>query len=412
MPHPPSLQRQLLRVARSTGKQRRLHRLNSHQFRGLMTLEAPHEQRLQVSNAQSSLPAAYYRGGTSRALFFRRKDLPEDKSQWDGIFLGTIGSPDRYGRQLDGMGGGISSLSKVCVVEPSDDSDVDVDYTFVSIGIKDTSVDYSSNCGNMSAAVGPFAINSGMVEVPRGATSTTIRIRNTNTEKMINATFPVVNGEAAASGDYSIDGVSGTAARVQLDFVGPGGSRTGKLLPTGNTTDRVAGVRATLIDVGNPCCFVLASDLGIPGTLSSQQIDEDDSLKKRLEAIRLEAAVKMGLATSIYDVAGSVPKIGFVSQPHSRSDGDVTIRAMSVGQPHKAIPVTVALAVAAAAKITGSTIEQCLIKPRDDSDLGIDINHASGKLNVDATYDSQGHLEVATVFRTARRLMEGRVFWK
>lgn len=195
---------------------------------------------------QNRLPAAYYRGGTSRAIFFRREDLPQDKKQWESIFLGCIGSPDPYGRQLDGMGGGISSLSKVCVVGPSTRPDADVDYTFVALGVRDAEVDYSSNCGNMSTAVGPFAVDSGMLDnVPSSGVheSITVRIHNTNTGKLIHASFPVVDGEAAASGEFAMDGVAGTAARVRLDFVEPGGSRTGNLLPTGNVIDEVSAYR-------------------------------------------------------------------------------------------------------------------------------------------------------------------------
>ncbi|KAI1084241.1 DUF453-domain-containing protein [Whalleya microplaca] len=391
-----------------------LRGLNNYQVHMLRILpvDTPIGRRAIAHKAQNSLPAAYYRGGTSRAIFFDRKSLPEDRAEWNEIFLGTIGSPDPYGRQLDGLGGGISSLSKVCVVGPSSDPETDVDYTFVSLGIRDASIDYSSNCGNMLAAVGPFAVDSGLVAAPEQDGDITVRIRNTNTDKLINSTFPIVNGEAAASGDFSIDGVAGTAARVQLDFINPGGSRTGQLLPTGNTTDEIAGVRTTLIDAGNPCCFVSASDLDVDGTLSSQQIDDDSVLKQKLERIRCEAAVRMGLAKTVDGVPGSVPKIGFVSRPKDPSIGNVVVRAMSVGQPHKAIPVTVALAVAAASKIPGTTVEESMLKSGPDDRPGVDINHASGILNVDAEFDSNGHLKSATVFRTARRLMEGRVFWK
>ena len=407
---------------------RRLADFKTASQRGALQIPAARHftSSVQRRGAQNSLPAAYYRGGTSRAIFFKRDDLPEDRSQWDKIFLGAIGSPDPYGRQLDGLGGGISSLSKVCVVGPSSQSGVeaDVDYTFVAIGVRDASLDYSSNCGNMSAAVGPFAIDAGMLDVrpfPNGKTDgirdkssnlATVRIYNTNTKKVINASFPVVDGEAAASGDFSIDGVPGTAARVQLDFVRPAGSRTGKLLPTGNAVDYVEGVNATLIDAGNPCCFVPATDLGTDGTMSAQQIDDDPVLLGRLETIRRRAAIMMGLSETMEKVPGSVPKIAFVSMPKSEnvSSGDVVVRAMSVGQPHKAVPVTVALALAAAAKIPGTTVAACL-RPGGDQE-GIDISHASGNLKVGAKFDAQGHLEFATVFRTARRLMEGRIFWK
>lgn len=359
---------------------------------------------------QNSLPAAYYRGGTSRAVFFRQEDLPKDRRAWEAPFLGVIGSPDPHGRQLDGMGGGISSLSKVCVVGSSERDDADVDYTFVSLGIDNEHVDYSSNCGNMSAAVGPFAVDSGMFQVPQeGEQEVTVRIHNTNTGKIINAVFLVTDGEAAAYGDFAIDGVSGSAAPIRLDFIKPAGSRTGKLLPSGNVVDEYDGVKTTCIDVANPCCFVLASDLGVPGDLTPQQMDDHPTLLPTLDKIRRQVGVMMGLAQTTEEVPGSVPKIAFVS-PDPASQSGLVVRALSVGQPHKAIPVTVALAVAAAAKLPGSIVSQCT-KPGAEND-GLVIKHASGTLKVDAIYNETGDLELATVFRTARRLMEGKIYWK
>lgn len=341
---------------------------------------------------------------------FHKDDLPEDKSAWDEIFLGVIGSPDPYGRQLDGLGGGISSLSKICVVGKSQSPDADVDYTFASIGIKNTNVDYSSNCGNMSAAVGPFAVDSGLVSIAKEATEATVRINNTNTGKMIEAIFPVVDGEAAAQGDFAIDGVAGTAAQLKLRFLDPAGSRTGKLFPTGQMVESISGVLATCIDAGNPCVFVLAEELGVEGDLTPQQIDEHPTLCDRLEAIRREAAVRMGLAETEDDVPGSVPKIGLVSRPKDGAANTVTVRAMSVGQPHKAIPVTVAMAASAAVNIPGTTVSGCITSRSDGA--YITIRHASGTLDVDAEFDEEGTLRAATVFRTARRLMEGAVYWK
>ncbi|KAI9172298.1 hypothetical protein HJFPF1_01797 [Paramyrothecium foliicola] len=371
----------------------------------------------QAIRRQNSIAASYYRGGSSRAVFIREQDLPpkDDADARARIFLGVIGSPDPYGRQLDGMGGGISSLSKVCIVGPSPRDDADVDYTFVALGIRDGKVDYSSNCGNMSAAVGPYAIDSGMLSLASHAVAdeqTTVRIHNTNTGKIIHATFPVVDGEAAASGDFAIDGVAGTAAPVQLAFVDPAGSRTGKLLPTGKLVDTFADdVRGTCIDVGNPCCFVPASELGVSGTLTSDEIEANAVLKEKLESIRCEAAVRMGLAPSIDKVPGSVPKIGIVSPAGEPSTCKITVRAMSVGQAHKAIPVTVALAAAAASKLRGSTVADCLTGGAAGKGA-LDIAHASGTITVDASYNSAGELLQATVYRTARRLMEGKVFWK
>ncbi|KAF7517708.1 hypothetical protein G7054_g13720 [Neopestalotiopsis clavispora] len=364
----------------------------------------------QIRSRQNSLPAAYYRGGTSRAVFFKEQDLPENRDDWIQPFLGVIGSPDSYERQLDGMGGGISSLSKICVVGPSEHPQADVDYTFVSLGVNNNHVDYSSNCGNMSSAVGPFAVDSGIVKVPKGVhESFIVRIHNTNTGKIINAYFPVINGEASPYGDFAIDGVSGSAAPIRLDFVEPAGSRTGKLLPTGNVVDILDGISATCIDVANPCCFILASDLGVRGNLTPQEIDDHPTLKSTLEKIRRLAAVSMGLAATPDGAPGSVPKIAMVS-PYQKANEQLLVRAMSVGQPHRAIPVTVALAVAAAAKLPGSTVAGCLVQHADKT--GLTIQHASGSMDVGAKYNANGVIEVASVFRTARRLMDGRIFWK
>ncbi|GMF67336.1 unnamed protein product [Aspergillus oryzae] len=370
---------------------------------------------------QRSLPAAYYRGGTSRAVFFRQKDLPRDRKSWDPIFLDVIGSPDPYGRQLDGLGGGISSLSKICIVGKSQHPEADVDYTFVSLGVKTPDVDYSSNCGNMISAVGPFAVDSKLVQVSSNATDASIRIHNTNTGKVIRATFPVVDGEAASSGTFAIDGVASTAARIKLDFLNPAGSRTGKLLPTGNVVDTFDGVAATCIDVANPCTFVRASDLGVDGNLTPDEIEVHPDLLARLDSIRRQAGVKMGLASTPETIPGSVPKICLVSTPpeneravqqkQTASDVDVLARSISVGQPHKAVPITVALALASAARVQGSTVADVASKQPVDQ-AGITIGHTSGNLLVGADFDPNGALSAATVFRTARRLFEGRIFWK
>ena len=360
---------------------------------------------------QHSLPATYYRGGTSRAVVFNQADLPP-RPQWDDIFRGVIGSPDPYGRQLDGLGGGISSLSKVCVVGESSHPDADVDYTFASLGVSNSDVDYSSNCGNMISAIGPFAIDQKLVS-PRTSDAATVRIHNTNTGKIITATFPVVDGEAASSGDFAIDGVAGTAARIQLDFVNPAGSVTGKMLPTGNAKDEFDGVPATCIDVANPCVFVQANEFGVRGDLTPDEITAHPDLLKRLDSIRRQAAVKMGIATSTDAVPGSIPKICMVAPPISASKKapvDLLVRAISVGQPHKAVPITVALAVSSAARVPGSTVAAATSK-NQVSDAGITIGHASGNLLVGAQFD-KGQLAAATVFRTARRLFDGNIYWE
>ncbi|PWY77269.1 DUF453-domain-containing protein [Aspergillus sclerotioniger CBS 115572] len=387
----------------------------SRQFRQLRHLSSGSHSLFK----QHQLPAAYYRGGTSRAVFFKQDDLPAERSKWDPIFRGVIGSPDPYGRQLDGLGGGISSLSKICVVGKPTHPDADIDYTFVSLGVKTPDVDYSSNCGNMISAVGPFAVDYGLVSP--GPDSACVRIHNTNTGKIIHASFPVLDGEAASSGDFAIDGVAGTAAPVQLDFVDPAGSRTGKLLPTGNVRDMLGGVEASCIDVANPCVFVRAEDLGVEGNLTPDEITAHPGLLDRLDSIRRQAGVKMGLADSLEKVPGSVPKICLVSAPERNARAaeqgqtadqvDLLVRALSVGQPHKAVPITVALAIAAAARVPGSTVAREVNEKMID-EAGITLGHASGNLLVGATFDGDGILKFATVFRTARRLFEGRIFWK
>lgn len=388
--------------------------------RGIQTAS---QIRTLATKRQNSLPASYYRGGTSRAVFFKQHDLPQDREQWAPIFRRVIGSPDPYGRQLDGMGGGISSLSKVCVVGKPTHPDADVDYTFIALGVDNPEVDYSSNCGNMSSAIGPFAVDSGLFEVPQTGSqnAVSVRVHNTNTGKIIRSSFPVIDGEAASSGDFSIDGVAGTAARVQLDFVDPAGSRTGKLLPTGQVQDTFDGVAATCIDVGNPCVFVQAADLSVDGSITPNEITAHENLLSRLDSIRRQAGVKMGLAETLQGVPGSVPKIGLVASPgnspraaeqkQTADQVDLLVRALSVGQPHKAVPITVALALAAAARLEGSTVAGVASAERVDS-AGITIGHASGNLLVGATFDQNGGLNAATVFRTARRLFEGRIFWK
>jgi 2-methylaconitate isomerase len=206
------------------------------------------------------------RGGTSKGLIFRRDDLPADRQEWAGCFLAALGSPDRHGRQLDGMGGGVSSLSKICVVNRSERADADVDYTFAQVSVTEPMVDFGVTCGNMAAAIGPFAVDEGLVQVPADDPAV-IRIFHTNSGRIILSSFDVVGGEAAVEGDFAIDGVSGTAAPIRLEFVDPGGALTGSILPTGNPTDSFdlgAGrrVAATLIDAGIPSVFARASDLG------------------------------------------------------------------------------------------------------------------------------------------------------
>lgn len=300
----------------------------------------------------------------------------------------------------------------MCVVGKSTHADADVDYTFVSLGVKNTDVDYSSNCGNMISAIGPFAVDQKLVSAQK-LDSATVRIHNTNTGKIITATFPVVDGEAASSGEFAIDGVSGSAALIQLDFLNPAGSVTGKMLPTGSAHDEFDGIPATCIDVANPCVFVQSSSLGVCGNLTPDEITAHPNLLKRLDSIRRQAGVKMGIAKTTSNMPGSIPKICMVSPPEASNKTepvDLLVRAISVGQPHKAVPITVALAVSSAARVAGSIVGASTSKNPVNAS-GITIGHASGNLLVGAQFDKD-ELKAATVFRTARRLFDGTIYWK
>lgn len=374
---------------------------------------------------QTKLRAVFMRGGTSKALVFRREDLPEEKSLWAPIFLAAIGSPDPYGRQLDGLGGGISSLSKVCIVGPPSRPDADVDYTFAQISVRDASVDYSGNCGNMSSAIGPFAVDEGMVRA--SADRAVVRIHNTNTGKLIVSTFPLDGGAAAVDGDFVLSGVAGSGAPIALDFLDPGGSRTGRLLPTGNSRDvlDIAGVGAlevSMIDAANPCVFVAAGTIGMTCTELPEEIEANRRLLEILEAIRTAASVRMGIASDTVEAARvpGVPKVAAVASPKAartlagsmlgETDADVAIRMISIGQPHRAVPLTGALCLAVASRIEGTVVNR--IAPRLASDDTTRIGHPSGVTVVSANVrksETGWIAESASVYRTARRLMEGYV---
>ena len=228
---------------------------------------------------QKKLPAVFMRGGTSKAVIFHSRDLPKSRVEWDPIFLSVIGSPDPSMRQLNGMGGGVSSLSKVCVIGPPSHPQADVDYTFAQVLIDKARVDYNSNCGNMSSAIGPFAVDEGLVAKPRGGDAV-VRIHNTNTKKIIVSRFAMDGEEAAVAGDMALDGVAGTGAPIRLEFMEPGGAKTGKLLPTGKAADMldvpgVGRVPASMIDAANPCVFVPAEAIGATATELPTEIEQN-----------------------------------------------------------------------------------------------------------------------------------------
>jgi 2-methylaconitate cis-trans-isomerase PrpF len=370
-------------------------------------------------------PAVFMRGGTSKAIMFHARDLPADRQAWDAIFLSAMGSPDPSGRQLDGMGGGVTSLSKVCVIAPSQRDDADVDYTFAQVQIKEARVDYGANCGNMSSAVGPFALDEGLVRAAGG--ETTVRIYNTNTRKLIHSTFAVQDNRAADAGGFAIPGVAGTGAPIRLDFVDPGGATTGKLLPSGNVADvldlpGVGKVEVSMVDAANACVFVAAEALGLRGTELPDELERDAAAMARLAAIREHASVAMGIARTPEEARArtAVPFVGFISPAQEAltlagervavDAADLTVRMLSNGQPHRALPLTASLCAAVAARIENSVVWKAC--RRDAGDM-LRLAMPSGVLTVGAEARREGGVWQATrgsFYRTARRLFEGHVY--
>ncbi|KFY93233.1 hypothetical protein V500_03846 [Pseudogymnoascus sp. VKM F-4518 (FW-2643)] len=285
------------------------------------------------------------------------------------------------------------------------------------MGIRDGVVDYAGSCGNMTAGVAAFAVDEGMVALPltdgEGGGEAVVRIHNTNTGKLVEATVPVIAGEAAAMGDFAISGVPGTGACIKLAFLDPAGSKTGTLLPTGRAVDVIDGVEVTCIDASNPCVFVAAESMGVPGTISPKEMGRHPDLLKRLEAIRCQAAVRMGMCGTVGETPAGVPKISLVSPPPPAATGDgegervdIVVRAVSTGDPHGAVPISVGVSVAAAGGVEGSVVARVMGERRGE---GVVVAHPSGGMVVDARFEG-GRLERAVVFRTARRIMSGWVY--
>lgn len=379
---------------------------------------------------QKKLPAVFMRGGTSKAVMFHARDLPSKRDDWAPIFLSLMGSPDPSLRQLDGMGGGVSSLSKVCIIGPPSRTDADVDYTFAQVLIDTPRVDYGVNCGNMSSAIGPFAIDEGLIPRSNGDNAV-VRIHNTNTSKIIVARFPMDGELAAVDGDMTIDGVAGTGAPIRLEFMTPGGARTGKLLPTGNPIDvldvpELGRIPVSMVDAANPCVMVAAETVGATATEKPTEIEANKPLMQKLEAIRRSASVAMGLAPTIEAAANmSAPFIAFVAPPRemttlsgrtlSPADMDIVVRVLSSGQPHRATPLTGAMCFAVATRVKGTLASEMAHGLAKDASQ-IRIAHPSGLIVVDAkvtaSANSVAHAEYAAVYRTARRLFEGRVLYR
>lgn len=365
-------------------------------------------------------PCVYMRGGTSKAVFFHEKDLPEDKNTWDEIFMKVMGTPDV--KQIDGMGGTVSSTSKIAIISPSEREDVDVNYTFRQVDIVIPRVDASANCGNISSAVGPFSIDEGLVKAVEPIT--VVRVLNTNTNKVIEEHVRVKDGKAMVHGDEVIKGVPGTGSRIDMYFENPAGSKTGKLFPTGNKRDMfdVPGygeIEVTVLDCSNPMVFIRAIDLGIKGT-ELTELNDNKEVMEHVERIRGIAAQKCGFVKKWEDArteSTSAPKVSIISAPQDYTDMDrmevraesmdICCRAISVGALHKAYPMTVAVGTGAAARIPGTIVHE-IVKPDSEQDI-IRIGHSSGVTEVDVKMDGEQVLK-GGVTRTARRIMDGWVY--
>jgi len=360
------------------------------------------------------------RGGTSKGIFLLEKDLPGDLALRDRIILAIFGSPDI--RQIDGLGGADSLTSKLAVIAPAKEPDRDIDYTFGAVGIDKAFVDYSANCGNISSAVGPYAVDKGLVKAVEPFT--VIRIYNTNTKKMIYAKVPVKKGKFVSDGDYAIDGCPGTGARIELSFMDPGGATTGRLLPTGNAVDELmldTGERyaVTIVDAGNPTAFIRAGELNLRGDELPAELNQDEGVWTKLEAIRTKVGQLMGI-----QVSQSIPKISFIAPARDyRTIAGATIekgsvsmlaRVMAMGKMHKTFAITAGIPAAIGAVIPNSVVNRVVFGGSTISAKSeVIIGHPSGVMDVkvDARFGKgRPHIVSCTVGRTARKIMDGRVY--
>lgn len=371
------------------------------------------------------IPCAIYRGGTSKPVFFLEEDLPKDAKRRDAVVLETFGTPDI--RQIDGLGGADPLTSKVAYIGAPTVRNTDVNYTFGYVGIANPIIDYTGNCGNTSAAVGPFALLRGLIKPVEPMTK--VRIYNTNTKKVILAEFEVKDGEFVSEGNFRIDGAPGSGSKILLDFIGSGGSVTGKLLPTGKAREEVkfpalGTLEVSMVDAANPFVFVRAADLGLKGNETMDEFGNNETTLKKCEEIRSVVAEIMGIARREEATAKSpgVPKIAVVAGPGSydtpkekvdASQIDVVARMTALQKLHKAYAVTGAVCLGAAAKIEGTIVHEIYRKVQPDNPPAVRIGHPTGKLQVEIEIEEQkGQLELtkAALARTARLLMDGNVF--
>lgn len=380
---------------------------------------------------QIKMPATYMRGGTSKGVFFNLTDLPAPAqvagAARDSLLLRVIGSPDAYGKQTDGMGGATSSTSKTVILSKSEQPDHDVDYLFGQVAIDKAFVDWSGNCGNLTSAVGAFAISNGLVDKSRVPDNgiAIVRVWQANIKKSILVHVPMTNAQVQETGDFELDGVTFPAAEVKLEFIDPADG-DGALFPTGNVVDdlevpNVGTLKATMINAGIPTIFVNASDIGYTGTELQDDINADEAALTKLESIRAHGAVKMGLISTINEAQARqhTPKVAFVAAPLNyksssgkqvnASDIDLLVRAMSMGKLHHAMMGTAAVAIGTSAAIDGTLVN---LAAGGGAINEVNFGHPSGTLKVGAeavVTNGQWQVTKASMSRSARVLMEGWV---
>ena len=373
---------------------------------------------------QKWIKATYYRGGTSKGVFFQKKDLPTtDEKELNKLFLKTIGSPDPNGRQLNGMGGGVSSVSKCVIINPSERDDADVDYNFIQIAIDQPVAEWNNNCGNLSGAVGPYAIQEGIIKPKEGENK--IRIYQTNTDKIIHATFNVKDGKPEIEGNYSIAGVYGGGAKVRLEYLEPGGSRTGTLLPTENVIDEIeidnfGKIKVSIVDAATPLIYLLAEDVGLNGTETPEELDSNIEKMEIIQKIRRKCAYMIGLSKSENEAPMNTPRIGIITSPKDyvsldkteikANDQDITARMFSMGKTHKAIMGTAGVNIGVAAAIEGTIPYN--IKRKDSNPLKLRAGNPSGVMTAGAIIEDDNgkpFAKSAIFYRTFRPLMRGEV---
>lgn len=351
---------------------------------------------------QRSIPCTMMRSGTSRGLFFRAADLPRDDATRDAVLIAAMGAADPS--QIDGVGGATSVTSKVAIVSPSTHADADVDYLFAQVGVDNPSVDTGPSCGNILAGVGPYAIDTGMVMADEG--ETIVRVHNVNTGALIDCAVQTPGRQVRYEGDTAIDGVPGTAAPIRLAFRNIAGSKTGRLLPTGQASDTLCGVPVSCVDLAMPMVLVAAESLGKSGYESKDELDADAAFLDRLETVRRIAGARMGLG----DVSGSViPKIAILARPQGESG--ITSRYFVPEQCHAAHAATGAICIAGATQIAG-TIANRLHVGAEDIDAPVRVEHPKGAIAIGIEANRAGQetaIEAASVVRTARPLFRGEI---